>query len=58
MAAKQLTKSSLRVNKYAKELRTPKYRQLVIRNKKKYYNRNKNKNEIIKELQSSRDDQI
>ena len=58
MAAKQSTKSLSKANKYAKELRTPRFKQLVIRNKKKYYNRNKNKNEIIKELQSSRDDQI
>jgi hypothetical protein len=56
MAAKQSTKLLSKANKYAKELRKPQYRQLVIRNKKKYYNRNKNKNEIITELQSSRDD--
>ena len=55
MEVKQLKKSS-RKNNVAKELRKPQYRQLVIRNKKKYYNRNNNKNEIITELQSSRDD--
>ena len=54
MAQNQSKNSSS--NKYAKELRKPQYRQLVIRNKKKYYNRNNNKNEIITELQSSRDD--
>jgi len=48
MAQNQSKNSSS--NKYAKELRTPKYRQLVIRNKKKYYNRNKLKNEIKSEL--------
>lgn len=50
------TKRKNPTNKYAKELRKPQYRQLVIKNKKKYYNRNKNKNEIITELQSSRND--
>ena len=53
--AQNQSKNSLS-HKYAKELRKPQYRQLVIKNKKKYYNRNKNKNEIITELQSSRDD--
>ena len=48
MAQNQSKNSSS--NKYAKELRKPQYRQLVILNKKKYYNRSKLKNEIKSEL--------
>ena len=43
---------NLSSNKYAKELRTPKYKQRVIKSKK-LYNRKEDKNEIIQELQSS-----
>ena len=45
----QPTKRKNPTNKYAKELRTPKYRQLVIRNKKKYYTR-KNVQKEIKDM--------
>ena len=47
MAQNQLKNSSS--NKYAKELRKPQYRQLVIRNKKKYYTR-KNVQKEIKDM--------
>ena len=53
MAQNQSKNSSS--NKYAKELRTPRFRQLVIKNKK-HYNRKDKKNELKSELQSSRDD--
>jgi hypothetical protein len=49
MAAKQSTKSLSKANKYAKELRTPRFKQLVIRNKKKYYTR-KNVQKEIKDM--------
>ena len=51
----QSQSKNLSSNKYAKELRTPKYKQRVIKSKK-LYNRKGDKNEIIKELQSSRPD--
>ena len=37
---------NIKTNKMAKMLRTPRFRQLVIKNKKQY-NRKKNKNESI-----------
>jgi hypothetical protein len=40
MAQNQSRNSSS--NKYAKMLRTPQYRQLVIKNKKRYTRKNKN----------------
>jgi len=53
MAHTQL--KNLSSNKYAKELRTPKYKPRVIKSKK-LYNRKGDKNEIIKELQPVGDD--
>ena len=47
----QSQSKNLSSNKYAKELRTPKYKQRVIKSKK-LYNRKEDKNEIIQELQS------
>jgi hypothetical protein len=45
-------KQTRRYNPYAKEVRTPKYRQRVERNKKKEYHRAKEKTELLRQQDS------